>query len=129
MKSSSDGNKGSADDDSDDEEDDNSSTGVPAPAPKKKKDDRSSTGATKTKSSIFGFGDCHKLEKLTGHSKKAARGKTATIFLPIEFGTKGMSYFPVLLGLQGDMWWFKPEYFVKVLEWGYGKCYPGEKFP
>ncbi len=109
MKSSSDENEGSADDNSDDDEDDSSSTGVPAPAPKKKKDDRSSTGAPKTKSSIFGFGDRHKLEKFTGHAKKAARGKTATIFLPIEFGTKGMSYFLVSLGLQGDMWWFKPE--------------------
>lgn len=49
--------------------------------------------------------------------------------LPIEFGTKGMSYFPVSLGLQGDMWWFKPEYFINVLEWGYGKRYPGKKFP
>lgn len=133
MKSSSDDNEESSDSDSDDDEDDNSSTGVPASASKNQKGASKSSAvpasSPKKKSSIFGFGDPSKLEEFTGNAKKAARGKTATIFLPIEFATKGMSFFPVSLGAQGDMWWFKPEYLVNILEWGYKVHYPGSKLP
>ena len=133
MKSSSDESEESLDSDSDDDEDDSSSTGVPVSASKMKKGVSKSSDAPASspnkKSSMFGFGDPSKLEKFTGNAKKAARGKTATIFLPIEFATKGMSYFPVSLGVQGDMWWFKPEYLLSVLEWGYKVRWPSSKLP
>ena len=133
MKSSSDENEESLDSDSDGDEVDSSSTGVPVSASKKKKGASKSSAAPasspKKKSSIFGFGDPGKLEEFTGSAKKAACGKTATIFLPIEFVTKGMSYFPVSLGSQGDMWWFKSECLLDILEWGFGKIYPGSKHP
>ena len=123
----------SLDSDSDDDEDDSSSTGVPVSASKMKKGVSKSSDAPTTspkkKSSMFGFGDPSKLEQFTVDAKKAARGKTATIFLPIEFATKGMSYFPVSLGEQGDMWWFKPEYLLSILEYAYKSAWPSSKFP
>ena len=84
-------------------------------------------GLTK-KDAGYGFSNSAKCNKLTAMATKAARGKTATIYHPVDFATNGMSNFLVSLG-ESVMWWFKPEYLLSLLQWGFENKHPNKRPP